>query len=335
MRRLRPFDLALLAPACLGLGACNVLLAGPEELPREAPPLASMEEPFDLQAEPQDEAARAALPAGSFSGIYVADARASLDAMLEASEGVAVERVIENSPGDAAGIEEGDLLLSARTGDGATTELRWPSEWRAIELAQAPGSEIELVYDRAGAERTARVTLAARVHPAERTPAVRLREELRVGVVLRSATEAEARAADLAPGAGAVVVGLAAESPWRAAGVRFEDLLLAVDGAPVAHPQVVLDLVRSAEPEAKLRLSIARGAERLQIEAPTSRREGETSHVYVPVLFSYERERGESDTSVLLGLIRIRKTAAAWDVRLLWFISFGGGDADKLEPVRY
>jgi hypothetical protein len=222
-----------------------------------------------------------------------------------------------------------------RTGDGTTTALHWPSEWRAVELAQSPGSEIELVYDRAGAERTARVALVPRVHPAERTAAVRLREELRVGVVLRSASEVEARAAGLAPGAGAVVVGLTAESPWRAAGVRFEDLILAVDSVPVAHPQLVLDLVRSAEPKAKLRLTIARGAERLEIEAPTSRREGETSHVYVPVLFSYERERGASETSMLLGLIRVRKSAAAWDVRLLWFISFGGGDADKLEPVQY
>jgi len=327
--------LGLLAPACLGLGACSALLAGPEELPRESPALASMEEPFDLQAEPQDEPARQLLPAGSFSGIYVADARASLDAMLDAPEGVAVERVVENSPGDAAGIEEGDLLLSVRAGDGSTTELHWPSEWRAIELAQAPGSEIELLYDRAGAERSARVTLAARVHPSERMAAVRLREELRVGVVLASPTEVEARAAGLAPGAGAVVVGLAAESPWRAVGVRFEDMILAVDGVPVAHPQVVLDLVRSAKPEAKLRLSIAREAERLEIEAPTSRRDRETTHVYVPVLFSYERERGASETSILLGLIRFRKTPAAWDARLLWFISFGGGDADKLEPVRY
>ncbi|MFN0008194.1 MAG: PDZ domain-containing protein [Planctomycetota bacterium] len=325
----------LLAPACLGLGACSALLAGPEELPHDSPALSSMEEPFDLQAEPQDEPARQLLPAGSFSGIYVADARASLDAMLDAPQGVAVERVVENSPGDAAGIEEGDLLLSVRSGDGAATELRWPSEWRAIELAQAPGSEIEILYDRAGAERTARVVLAPRVRSAERTPAVRLREELRVGAVLRSASEVEARAAGLAPGAGAVVVGLAAESPWRAAGMRFEDLILAVDDVPVAHPQVVLDLVRSAEPGATLRVSIARGAERLEIEAPTSRRERETKRVYVPLLFSYERERGESETSILLGLIRFRKTAAAWDGRLLWFISFGGGDADKLEPVRY
>ncbi len=319
--------LVLIAPLCLGLGACSSLFGG-DELPRQAPALAGMEEPLALQAEPQDEPAREQLPPGAFSGVYVADARASLDALLEPPEGVRVERVVENSPGDEAGLEEGDLLLSA-----GATALHWPSEWRALELSSPVGSVLELVYDRAGSERKARLTLAARVHPAERTAAIRLREETRVGLVLRSPTEVEARALGLAPGAGAVVVGLATESPWRKAGLRFEDVLLAVDGTPVAHPQIVLDLVRSAEPDARLRLSLARGTERLELTAPLSRREHETSEVSIPILFSYEHVRGTTETSLLLGLIRYRSTAAAWDWRLLWFISFGGGDADKLEQV--
>ena len=325
----------LLAPACLALGACQMILAGPEHLPQESPPLAGMEEPLNLQAEPQDEPAREALPAGAFSGVYVGDSRASLDALLDAPAGVRVERVVENSPGDAAGLEEGDLLLSVVAPDGKESGLSWPSDWRALELAQAPGTQIEVVYDRAGAELRTKLALVPRVHPPERAASIRLREETRVGVVLRSATEVEARAAGLAPGAGAVVVGLAAESPWRAAGVKFEDLILAVDGVPVAHPQVVLDVVRGAEPGAKLHLAIARGAERLELEAPVSKRHTETSHVTIPILYHYERERGASETSILLGLIRVRKTPAAWDARLLWFISFGGGDADKLEKVRF
>jgi predicted metalloprotease with PDZ domain len=327
--------LAFAAPISFGLAGCSTLFGGADELPRQAPALAGMEEPLALQSEPQDEPARAQLPAGAFSGLYVADARVSLDALLEAPEGLRVERVVENSPGDAAGLEEGDLLLSARTSDGQTSALHWPSEWRALELSLVPGSELELVYDRAGAERRARIALVARVHPAERAPAIRLREDARVGVVLRSPTEVEARAAGLAPGAGALLVGLSADSPWRAAGVRFEDLIVAVDGVAIAHPQLLLDLVRGAQPKAKLRLSIARGAQRLEIAAPLSRRERETSEVYVPVLLSYESVRGASETSILLGLIRYRHTAAAWDWRLLWFISFGGGDADKLEQVRF
>ncbi len=324
--------LVLLAPA---LGACSALFAGPGALPRESPALAGMEEPLALQGEPQDETSRAALPAGAFSGLYVADARASLDALLEAPEGVRVERVVENSPGDAAGLEEGDLLLSAATPDGRTVELHWPSEWRALELAQPAGSRLALVCDRAGSERRAELVLVARLHPAERVPTVRLREEQRVGLVLRSTTEVEARALELAPGAGAVVVGLAAESPWRAAGVRFSDVILAVDGVPLAHPQQLLDRVRSAEPDARLHLALARGGQRLELDAGLSRRERETTHLTLPVLFSYERVRGASETSILLGLLRYRHTAAAWDWRILWFISFGRGDADRLEQVHF
>jgi C-terminal processing protease CtpA/Prc len=327
----------LATSACAGLClcGCNALIGVPEELPRDPPALSGMEEPLALQSEPQDEEARAALPAGSFSGIYVVDARASLDALLGEPEGLRIERVVENSPGDAAGLEPGDLLLEVRGPGDSVSSLRWPSEWRALELAQPAGSELELVYDRAGAQRSAKLVLVARLHPSERLESLRLREESRVGVVLRSPTEVEARAAGIAPGAGAVVVGLAAESPWRKAGVHFEDLILAVDGAPVAHPQLVLDHVRGAESDAKLRLSIARGAERLEISAPLTQRERETSQVYIPLLFSYENVRGSRETSVLLGLVRYRHTKAAWDWRLLWLFTFGGGDADKLEKVDY
>jgi membrane-associated protease RseP (regulator of RpoE activity) len=143
------------------------------------------------------------------------------------------------------------------------------------------------------------------------------------------------RVVENSPGAGALVVGLSSDSPWRAAGLRFEDVILAVDGAPVAHPQQVLDLVRGAQADARLKLSIARGAERLELDAPLTQREHEMHDISIPLIFSYESARGASETSFILGLVRVRHTAAAWDWRLLWFISFGGGDADKLEKVRF
>jgi hypothetical protein len=232
-------------------------------------------------------------------------------------------------------LEEGDLLLEVSAPNSQARPLRFPSDWRAIELELAPGTPIDVRYDRAGAEFTAQLVLAARVHPADRTPVVRLREDERVGVVLRAATEVEARATGLAPGAGAVVVGLAADSPWRKAGVRFEDLILSVDGVPVAHPQVVLDAIRSAKSSQRLELEIARKSERAKVSVAVSRRESDVSHISIPLIFSYEHSRGASETSMLLGIFRFRRTKAAWDMRLLWFISFGGGDADKLEQVRY
>lgn len=306
-----------------------------DELPREAPPLFAMEEPAAFHAEPADEPARAALPAGSFSGVVLGEARTSLDAMLAEPDGVLVASVVENSPADAAGIEEGDLLLSvARVGEpGEGEPLHWPSEWRKLEIETPPGTRLVLLVDRAGAERTVELTLAARVRPAPRQETERWREEQRVGVVLRTATEVEARAAGLGPGGGVVVVGLTRESPWRAAGIVYGDLIVSVDGREIAHPEVLLEAVHAAPEDGALELAVVRGGERLTIRAPVSQRASEVTEFTIPLIFSYEAQRDEHTTSILLGLFRYRSTAAAWDLRLLWLIKFGGGDSDRLETV--
>lgn len=329
----RRHDPRRLPRALATLGALTLVGWGCRAAPPEqAPPLATMEEPLALFAEPDDEAARQALDPGAFSGVVVADARDSLDALLSEPEGVRVERVVENSPGAAAGLEPGDVLYELE-GPRGRVELHWPSDWRGAELAGAAGETWELALDRAGRESTARLTLVARIAPAERDEVERVREEERVGVVLRGATEVEARAAGLAPGAGAVVVGLSLDSPWRAGGLVFGDLITHVDGAVVAHPAALVDRVRTADADAQLALDVRRGAETFQVALPLSRRARETTHVSVPLLFSYEREREASTTSALLGIFRLRRTRAAWDCRLLWFLSFGRGDADRLVEV--
>jgi S1-C subfamily serine protease len=291
-----------------------------------------MEEPPALFREPDDEEARLALDAGTFSGLVLGDARDSLDALLEEPEGVLVTRVVENSPADAAGLVEGDLLLACRTADGEEA-LAWPSEWRSLELESAPGTRVTVVFDRAGSDRTAELELVPRVRPAARGTTVRLREEDRVGVVVRSATEAEARNLGLAPGGGAIVVGLARSSPWRAAGLVFEDAIRAVDDEPLAHPQELLDAIRATPKEGTLRLAVTRDGDELVLDAPVSRRSSELTRCRIPLIYSYEAERGSKRTSVLFGLYGHQRTPAAWTMRLLWFISFGGGDADRLEEV--
>lgn len=296
-----------------------------------------MEEPLALVSEPDDEASRLALEAGGFTGVYVRDARQSLDAMLGEPEGVLVERLVENSPGLAAGLEVGDLLFEVEApapgGERSRLELRWPSEWRQVELESEPGDELVVRYDRAGAEREARLTVQRRVVPATREPTERVREESRIGVVLRSATEVEARAAGLGPGGGAVVVGLSQDSPWRAAGVRFEDLVTSVNGRAVAHPAALVEAVGAADAEDELELGILRAGKSIEITAPVSRRARELKDVHIPLIFRYQREREASKTSVLFGLFGLSRTSAAWEVRLLWVITFGGGDADRLVEV--
>lgn len=219
--------------------------------------------------------------------------------------------------------------------DGVEKNLAWTSEWRGIELETAPGTAVEVAVERGGVERRATLTLVQRFRPAERVLAARLREEQRSGIVVRASTEVEARRASIAPGAGAVVVGLSEDSPWRAAGLNFEDLIVTVDGEPLPAPDVLIGRIRQAEEGARMKLGLWRQEGVVDLEVPLSEREHELREISIPPLFSYERSRDASETSVLLGLILVEQTRAAWSFRLLWLIQFSGGDADRLEKVAH
>lgn len=339
-RTIRPIDMPsrVLAPltsarVLRSVALALLLAACSTPLPQSPPPLADMEEPPALFAEPADEDDRRRLPLGTWSGISVTDPRTTLEQRLEgaAAEGVLVAEVAPNSPGDAAGIVAGDLLLEAKIG-ARTQALTAPSQWRRIEQESSAGAEVVVRIDRAGAERQTRITLAPRVRATDRVAAVRLREEERVGVVVRAATEVEARAAGLGPGGGAVIVGLSRGSPWRGAGLQFNDLLTRIDGRAVVQPQVVLDAIRNAAAPA-LDVEFVRARQPQHVRAPLSARAGEVREVGLPLVFTHTKDRGTTTTSMLLGLIHYKSTAAAWRLRLLWLISFGGGDADRLLEV--
>lgn len=308
------------------LAACSLS----SNLPEKAPPLADLDEPLDLRAEPDDEAARAKLPLGMFSGLKVADARDSLAAKLGDEEpALKVVEVVENSPAAAAGVQVDDLLLDVTIDQGQKTPIAQPSEWRKIELDTPDGLPVWLTLDRGGRAVRTMFLMEKRVAPPARATAERFREEDRVGVVLRTATEVEARAAGLGPGGGAVIVGLGKRSPWRAAGLRYGDLVTAVDGKPVTHPEVVLTALRDGA-RTEVALAYRRGETTADVAAPLSARAQELREIAVPVLFSYESGRGVTEWSAVLGLLGYRSTKAAWRMRVLWLIRFGGGDTDQL-----
>ncbi|MEE8107317.1 MAG: PDZ domain-containing protein [Planctomycetota bacterium] len=323
------FLLGLLALPALGLG-CSKLDG---KLADTKPPLYDMEEPLALHGEPEDEDARRVLPLGGFTGIYAGESRESLDEMDAGDGGLQVVRVVENSPGAAAGVVRGDLLLEV-TRDGKTTELRWVSEWRELELQTEPGTRVQVLLDRAGVEKSVVIEMDARLQPPARHEIERFRDEEHVGVVVRTATEAEARSVGLGAGAGAVIVGLTRSSPWRRAGLRFGDLIFEVDGTEIAHPSVLLDAIRNAENAASLKLRVRRGTEDLEFSVAVSRRAKEVKQISIPILFSYKRDGGFKTTSVLLGAYRSKRTPAAYEHRLLWIFRWRGGDADKLVEVK-
>ena len=356
LRSERPWTDRRLSLVCsLGLlGITSFLGASCQSaLPEESPPLVDMEEPLNLFAEPADEAQRQQLPLGTFSGLELAGAPSSLDSAFGsngAAKGLEVERVVENSPAAIARIEVGDLLLEATYPGQAgptTVELQFPSDWRAIELGQPVGTQVDLLLDRAGRDAHTHLVLTERSAPAARQEAARFREEQRAGIVVRTATEVEARAAGLAPGAGAVLVGLSRNSPWRPAGLRFGDLLTAVNGTPLGHPQILLDALRGAPKDGSIEVIYRRPnagepgaaptfAEPETLKIAVTQRGRAVRELSIPLVFHYERT-GPKKThwSALLGALRYQHTPAAWRFRLLWLIRLGAGDTEALTELTH
>ena len=310
------------------LAGCASVMPG--KIPVQSPPLATMEEPLPLFEIPQDESARQELPTGGFIGLPTVEAVQSLS--LDADPvGLEVLEVVENSPAHAAGIVEGDLLLEAELGDNPPVELQWPSQLSTLEQESSPGTIVRITLDRAGALRTTTLELVPRIAPPPRINTARFREEQRVGIVVRTPTEVEAAAAELAPGAGAVVVGLDLNSPWRRAGLQFGDLIRTVNQQRVDHPQVLLNAIRDAGKSVQLELLRDGRFETLSL--PLSRRTRELQRFSIPLLYHFQRDADQTETTALLGLWKTKSTPAAWETRLLWLIRISGGDKDRLEDV--
>jgi len=331
---MRPLRIAAPVLPVLVIVVLPALPACSTTLPRESPPLVDMEEPLAMGQEPDDEAARRALPLGSFAGLYLRSAWFEGPAEPgRKPDALEVERVVENSPGAAAGLQEGDLLLAVAVADGVETELRWPSQWRKIEAESKPGTVLHVRYDRAARESAVEIVLAARVAPAPRQDTERFREEQRAGIVVRTATAVEARSAGLGEGGGAVLVGMAANSPWRRAGLRFGDLIVAAGRDPVHHPQVLLSAIRTQPQGKPLAVTYWRDGVERKTRIAVTERDQEITSVSLWPLFSYRSQRDTNTTSILLGLIRYQSTTAAWEFGFLWFFSIAGGDSDRLEEV--
>ncbi len=312
------------------LPACSL-----NPLPTEPPPLRDMEEPMALKIEPDDEAERVQLAPGSFSGIYVKPAWfEEPDEPGQAPDALAIERIVENSPAVVSGLRVGDLLLSVRVGNSPRHDLTWPAHWRKIETETSTGTVLEIRYDRANVEHTTRLTLAPRVSPAERTTSETFRETSHAGIVVRTATEVEARRAGLGTGGGAVLIGMAANSPWRAAGLRFGDIVVAVQGTSLDHPQALLGAIRTTPTDAALSIEYMRGDRRNTVSIPMTTRESGITSFSIPLLFSMSSRRGVTQTSILFGLIGYESTPAAWEFCLFWFLCVRGGDGDVLREVK-
>lgn len=303
-------------------------------LPRQADPLEDMEVSRALFAMPQDEEQRKGLPLGVFTGVEVGDSRLTLEEQLEAPEGVLVTGVVENSPAAAAGIQAGDIILEAAIDKSSPVALQWPSDWFKLEQTANPDSVIRLLYDRANRDFKTTIKPVKRISPPARLDGETFREESRVGIIVRNATEVEAEKAGLARGEGCVVVGLAGTSPWRQAGVIFGDIIIEINGRAIKNPQELLITINSLKKNDDVKIIVFREDKKITLNTTVSKRQRKTIKFNIPFIFSYGNKRGIEKTSVLLGIFRVRKTKAASEYKLFWLINYTVGDSNRLEEVK-
>jgi C-terminal processing protease CtpA/Prc len=315
----------------LCLSGCGVFRS---ELPTQADPLQNMDLSRARLALPQDEAQRQELPLGVFTGVQVGDARVTLESQLQAPEGVLVTGIIENSPAIVASIQEGDILLEAALNENEPMPLQWPSDWYRLEQTASSESSIHVLFDRAGRDGETTLWPVKRLAPPRRLTGDHIREESKVGIVVRDASEVEAHEAGLTRGEGCVVVGLSRTSPWRKAGVVFGDLIMEINDKSIKNPQALLAAIHALDMGEPVKIDIFRDHKILCLNTSVSQRDRETVEFNIPLIFTYENRRGIKKTSVLCGLYRLRKTAVASRTTLFWVINYTSGDSNRLEETK-
>jgi len=100
-----------------------------------------------------------------------------------------------------------------------------------------------------------------------------------IGVELQPLTPALAESFKLASPEGAIIGGVLRNSPADKGGARPGDVLLAIDGRPVANPQGVLDIVAGMEPGRNATLKVSRRGELVELAVTIGRRPKPQSRV--------------------------------------------------------
>lgn len=188
-----------------------------------------------IVAQAEAGADRFARPWAGVSG-QAMDAALAESLGLPRPDGVLLSDLHPQSPFAAAGLRAGDVILSLA---GAPTNT--PQEVMFRLAAAGVGAAVEIVWLRAGEELRATLTLA----PAPDDPprdAVTVTEDVALrGLTVARINPAVAEELDLPLQSQGVAV-LASGDLSARAGLQAGDILLAINGAAVAHPQDVLAL---------------------------------------------------------------------------------------------
>ena len=189
-------------------------------------------------------------------GLYVMEVTERLAEKLEidAEDGVAVVKVVEDGPADDAGIESGDVIVSIGDGDVSTV-----SDVKDAVSGAAVGDTLAFKVERDGSESTYNVTVGER--PARegkcdcadkgrghnggaRFGAMGMSG---IGATIATLNADLAEKLEIETEEGLVIVRVTADSPADDAGLQKGDVIVSVDGNAVDSILNVVEAVRDAD----------------------------------------------------------------------------------------
>jgi len=286
MRTFVAFGLLLVLPVVARSGG------GRDSAPRPAPTPVAVAAPPTPPADPPTPPAPPARPGNrAWLGIYLSD-----------DEGVRVERVEERSPAEAAGLQEGDRIVTV---DDRKVEVS--RDVRRVVRDLEPGDAVRIVIERKGKEKTLTATLGEQperiierefrswgpdegFHPG---PFWKTPPRTYIGVQVQPMTE-DLRTYFKAPkGLGLLVSKAEHDSPGARAGLRAGDVIIGIDGKEVSDRRDLREALVDHEPGDKLPIRIIRdGAERtLQVEvAERPAPDGRHGAILIPEDGDFEME---------------------------------------------
>lgn len=194
-----------------------------------------------LQASKESEkpAAEPAKPTNAFLGV----------SHIEDPKGAKVTAILPQSPAEAAGIQEGDIITKL-----AGTPVTSP-ELSSVVTRHEPGSEIEITILRNGDENVLRAKLANREEFAGRQaePANTPSEPLVLGIVVDD-TDGTVKVAEVEEGLTGSVLG-----------IQTGDVVIGFNGKEIASIDTLVPLVRSVKAGEEFSIHVRRGEAKLEI----------------------------------------------------------------------
>jgi len=241
----------------------------------------------------EDKKVRKIEDTGTFLGIYMAelDDDARKDRDYPKSTGVLVTKVVDDSPAEKAGIEDGDIiyLFGGETVEGS-------KQLSEMVSSRKPGDKVKIVLYRDGEKKSIDVALAERktsyvtidIDDDDLERSIMVMKELGepgkmawigskggewslftnravLGVSIHELSDDLAPYFDVKPGDGVLVLDVHDDTPADKAGLKAGDVIVEIAGAKVSKQEDVLDALGEIEEETEVTVTVVRKGKKMDI----------------------------------------------------------------------